>query len=75
MSRPAKVENFLQSKKDNFIHISQGEIGCINCIWFEPYYRQGRGNVYQFVKTGLGQCALTEKQRGALSKPCKCYEV
>lgn len=75
MSRPAKVEKFLQDKQDNFIHISTGQRGCINCIWYEPYFRQGRGNVHEFVKLGVGQCILSDKQRGALSKPCECYET
>ena len=71
----AKVENFCINKKEKGINVGAGEHACINCIWYEQYYRKGRGNVLTWVPTSTGLCLLTDKMRGALKQPCKKYEA
>ncbi len=75
MSRQAKVENYLECKKEKLVHIGGEVRGCINCIWFEQHYRRNRGNIYGFIPLVDGQCILTDEKHYVLDKPCKRYEV
>ena len=77
MSKPAKVENYCQSHsfRAKSIAVDGATRACVNCIWYEQYHRQNRGNVYSWVPTCYGFCLLHERQRGALRQPCKDYET
>ena len=70
----AKVENFCMRKHTKSISIDNGERACINCIWYEQYYREGRGNVATWVPTSTGYCLLTDQSRGAMGQTCDKYE-
>lgn len=69
-----KVENYCAGKESKSISIDSGEHACINCIWYEQYYRENRGNVRMWVPTSTGNCLLKDEQRKALSYPCESYE-
>lgn len=71
----AKVENFCVGKKTKNISVDSGERVCINCIWYEQYYRQNRGNVQLWIPTSTGYCLLKDRQRGALMQSCGKYEA
>lgn len=47
---------------------------CINCQWYEQYYRKNRGNIVSWVGTCKGYCLLKGEHRGALRQPCKEFE-
>jgi len=72
----AKVENYLEAQHRTFrsISIDRSERACINCAWYELYYRENRGNVQMMVPTCTGYCLLHEQQRGPLRQPCREYE-
>ena len=72
----AKVENYCAQKQNTGkqIVVDAGEKVCLNCIWYEPYYRQNRGNIQMWVPTCSGYCILRDKQRGPLCQPCKDFE-
>ena len=70
----AKVENFYAQKFTKNIPVDTGEKVCLNCIWYEQYYRRNRGNVRAWVGTCYGYCPKQDKQKGALCKPCKDFE-
>lgn len=71
----AKVENFCMKKKEKSITVNASERACINCIWYEQYYRKNRGNVSMMVPTSSGYCLLNDCERGALRQPCGKYEA
>ncbi len=71
----AKVENFCARKFCKRICVDNNERACINCIWYEQYHRQSRGNIYDWVPVSTGYCLLEERTRGALSKPCARFET
>lgn len=70
----AKVENYCMERNDKSIAVNEEERVCINCIWYEQYYRKNRGNISCLVATDLGNCLLKGKRRGALRQPCKEFE-
>lgn len=70
----AKVENLCMRKKTKSISVDTGERACINCIWYEQYWREGRGSVKTWVPTSTGYCLLNDQSRGALRQPCEKYE-
>lgn len=70
----AKVENFYAQKFTKNIPVDTGEKVCLNCIWYEQYYRRNRGNIQMWVPTCSGYCILRDKQRGPLCQPCKDFE-
>lgn len=77
MSMVAKVENYCL--QHNFgtkvVYIEGSERACVNCIWYDPYYHENRGNIYGRVWASFGYCLQCKKQRGALRQPCKDYET
>ena len=70
----AKVENCYAQKFTKNVPVDTGEKVCLNCIWYEPYYRRNRGNIQMWVPTCSGYCILRDKQRGPLCQPCKDFE-
>lgn len=70
----AKVENLCMTKKNKSINVNCKERACINCIWYEQYYRMNRGNISAWVPTSTGYCLLKDKMRGVLRQPCEKYE-
>lgn len=70
----AKVENYCMRKRPKSISVDSGERVCINCIWYEPHYRMGRGNILTYEQTSRGRCLLSGQDIGALRRPCKQYE-
>ena len=77
MSMTAKVENYCiqHNSRSKSIVIEGSERACINCIWYEQYYHQNRGNISAWVPTSTGYCLRHDQQRGALRQPCKDYET
>nr|WP_296267724.1 hypothetical protein [uncultured Merdimonas sp.] len=71
----AKVENFCMRKQSKQISVNASERACINCIWYEQYWRKNRGNVATWVPTSTGHCILHDSERGALRQPCDKYET
>ena len=71
----AKVENHCMHMYYKTITVNASERACINCIWYEQYYRKSRGNIRQMVETSSGYCLLNECERGALRQPCEKYET
>jgi hypothetical protein len=70
-----KVENYCISKRTRSICVDADVKACINCMWYEQYFRQNRGNIRTWVPTCSGYCLLQGKQRGPLSQPCKDFET
>ncbi len=70
----AKVERFCMTKKEKSISVDGYERVCVNCIWYEQYYRRNRGNASAWVPTSTGNCLLKDEKRGALRQPCENYE-
>ena len=78
MALEAKVENYrFQHRRGSTrsISVECGVRACINCIWYEQYYHQNRGNTSAWVPTSTGYCLRHDQQRGALRQPCKDYET
>lgn len=71
----AKVENLCMSRINHNISVEANERACINCIYYEKRYRNGRGNIKMFVEVSKGYCLLNECARGALRQPCKKFEM
>ena len=70
----AKVENLAMTRYSKTISVNSSERACINCIWYEQYYRETRTNVCGRVSTSTGYCILHEQPRGALRQPCRDFE-
>lgn len=47
MSMTAKVENYCiqHNSRSKSIVIEGSERACINCIWYDPYFHENRGNI------------------------------
>lgn len=77
MALEAKVENHCLSHPSGakVIVVEGKERVCVNCIWYDSYFHENRGNVAGRVRTTLGWCILREERRGALCSPCKDYEM
>ncbi len=73
----AKVESYLahNRQRTKWISVDRGTRACVNCIWYEQYFRKSRGNIAIWSATATGYCLLHEQQRGALRQPCKDYET
>lgn len=71
----AKVENYCMNLGSRNITVDANERACINCIWYEQYWRKGRGSVISWVPTSTGHCILNNSERGGLRQPCKKYET
>ena len=71
----AKVENYCMQKRTRSISVNSSERACINCIWYEQYYRQNRGNVRAYVPVCCGYCLLREQDKKPLTQPCKDFET
>lgn len=75
MALAPKVENFCAHKKTRSVIVDANIRACINCIWYEQYYRENRGNIHGFVPACAGYCLLHDQSRGPLRQPCKDYET
>lgn len=78
MELAAKVENYCFEHRrgsTKSISVDIGTRACVNCIWYEQYYHQNRGNISGWVPTCFGYCLLHDRQRGALRQPCKSFET
>ncbi|MCI9333071.1 MAG: hypothetical protein HFG05_13040 [Oscillibacter sp.] len=76
MSMTAKVEGYClqHSFRCKGIQVDGAARACINCIWYEQYFHQNRGNIKAWVPTDMGFCLLREQRRGPLRQPCKDFE-
>ena len=70
----AKVENLCMKKHTHNIIVEESERACINCIYYEQYFRKNRGNVMCWVPTSIGRCLLHDCERGPLRQVCKDFE-
>ena len=77
MAMTAKVESYCLQHRfgTKTISIEGSERACINCIWYDPYFHENRGNISARVWSSHGWCIRQGKQRGALGRPCKDYET
>ena len=69
-----KVESACLHKRSKSIAVDANERACINCIWYERYYRESRGNIRLQVTTSHGYCLRHDKKRGPLMQPCREFE-
>lgn len=76
MSLAPKVETYCHQHNlgTKLITIDGSDRACINCIWYEQYFRKNRGNLAGLVCTSIGWCIKREERRGALRQPCRDYE-
>lgn len=71
----AKVENYcMRNLKARVVHVDESERACVNCIWYEPYYRRNRSNVGVWQATSTGYCRWKKQRRGALRQTCEKFE-
>ena len=70
----AKVENACATKRGESIYVNRTERACINCIWYERYFRPNHGNIRMWVGTSTGWCLKHDCERGALRQPCGDFE-
>ena len=70
----AKVENLSIKRLEKPVYVSRSEKVCVNCIWYEQYYRKNRGNVALWIPTDKGYCILREISRTAMHEPCRSFE-
>ena len=70
----AKVENYCIGKRSKLLYVDADVRACVNCIWYEQYYRKNRGNVSSWVATSTGYCLLNDEKRGPMRQPCRSYE-
>lgn len=77
MALAAKVEDYClrHSSGGKCLVVEGKERVCVNCIWYDSYYHDNRGNIAGRMRTTLGWCILREQLRGALRGPCECYET
>lgn len=77
MAMAPKVENYCFQNRSGAkaIIVESTERACINCIWYNPYYHENRGNLAGKVRTSIGWCILHKKRLGALRRPCRDYET
>lgn len=71
----AKVANHCNHLDNRSISVNASVKACINCIWYEQYYRKNRGNVVSQVPVDTGFCLLKERRYGALKRACKEFET
>ena len=71
--RGAQAENVAESRKTRSVTIETKARACINCQYYELYYRQNRRNILGWVPTDTGYCLLKECRRGALRQTCKKF--
>lgn len=70
----ARREELAMNLRGKSISINRSDRVCMNCAWYEQYYRQNRGNLYGYVPTSAGYCLKRECARGALRQPCREFE-
>lgn len=77
MAMTAKVDNYLATHRRvvKSVCVDRSERACINCIWFEQYYRENRGNLKLYTPISSGYCLLHEQRKGAMTQPCKDFET
>lgn len=61
------------TKRTKSISVNRSTRACINCQYYEQYYRENRGNVRAWVPVDTGFCIKLEARRGALRQPCKHF--
>lgn len=69
--REAKAAMLAENKKAHRVTVEASARACINCQYYEQYYRQNRGNIYGWVPISKGYCLRKECERGALRQPCR----
>lgn len=67
-------ENLAMQLGGKSITVNRTERACVNCAWYEQYYRPGRSNIRSWVPTSTGYCLLKECRRGALRQVCRQFE-
>ncbi|MBS7224396.1 MAG: hypothetical protein KH050_03475 [Clostridiaceae bacterium] len=69
-----RLEKLYMQQKVSHINADQTERICVNCAFYEQYYRKNRGNVAGWVPTSIGYCLLCQCRKGALCPACKNFE-
>lgn len=67
------MENLAYQRKVHSLSVDGSERACVNCRYFEQYYRANRGNVQMWVPVNAGYCLLREERRGPLRQPCEKF--
>ena len=70
----ARVENIAMRKKCRTICVDASLRACINCVWYEQYYRQNRGNVSAYIPVSTGICLLDDSRNNPLRRACREFE-
>ncbi len=73
-TRAAAFENLAAVKRCVNITVDRSERVCVNCVYYERYYRQNRGNIYGWTGTNKGYCIKHERGRGPLTRVCREFE-
>ncbi len=74
MNIAAMIEELGMSKRPRMVSVDEGLRVCVNCAYYEQYFRRNRGNVATYVGVGAGYCLLKDKEKRPLDQPCKCFE-
>lgn len=71
--KTAIAENLATSRRTRSISVESTARACINCQYYEQYWRNNRRNITTWVPTSEGYCLKNECHRGALRQPCKHF--
>lgn len=74
-SLSARVENLAASRIARSISVDRSRRVCLNCAYYEQYYRRNRGNVAAWVPVDKGYCLKMEIDQDPLCKPCEKFET
>lgn len=74
MNSAAKRESIAMKQAGCNVYVNHSERACVNCAYYEQYFRKNRGNIDCMVPTSSGYCLLHQHPRGALRQPCGDFE-
>lgn len=69
-----KFELLARERKLRHISVNGSERRCVNCEYFEQYYRRNRGNVCGWAEISKGYCLLEEHEKFAFAEACTKFE-
>lgn len=63
------------ARRGDKVVIADGrERACINCVWYEQFFRRNRGNLYGWTATPKGYCIRRNQYRDALRGACGSFQ-
>lgn len=67
----ARADALRMQCKTVTLSVNRSERACLNCAYYEQYYRQNRGNIRAWVPVCAGYCIRHDCRRGPLRQPCR----